>query len=167
LRRVLECRKNTGRHLSGALKRLGCSAICRACATPSMMITSGRFQKLFRRSLRQGSDLSRPSHDQLGSFRANGASMRKVISRPRKGVFTLFAMEIVEERGRFLKSPRLGRRRSWPTRGSRSIRAIKRLCRSRGQHACVRSRAEALPIIADDAIDRSSGTGVLKSDAGP
>ena len=81
LRRVLEWQDKHGGIIIEQLKRLGCS-----CDWSRQRYTLDDALPLpcngFRRALRQGADLSRPSNDQLGPGRANRGLGRRVISKP-------------------------------------------------------------------------------------
>ena len=71
-------------------------------------------------------------------------------------------MRLWKNQAAFLKSQRRGRKRSWPIRRWRFIRATSDTLDLLGKHAWRPLAREKIPIIADEAIDPEFGTGVLK-----
>ena len=163
LRRVLEWQDKHGGIIIEQLKRLGCS-----CDWSRQRYTlddayAAAVQKVFVDLYDKGLIYRGRRMINWDPAAQTAVSDEEVINKPQKGHLYFVRYEIVEERRPLSRSRNApGRKRSWPIRLWRFIRATNDTVDLLGKHAWRPLAREKIPIIADEAIDPEFGTGVLK-----
>ena len=162
LRRVLEWQEKHGGIILEQLKRLGCSCdwsrLRYTLDNDYVRAVQNVFVDLY------GKDLIYRGRRMINWDPAaqTALSDEEVISRPQKGSLYFVRYEIVEEAGRFLEVATTRPETIMADTGLAVHPGDKRYADLVGKHAWRPLAHEALPIIADDAIDPKFGTGVLK-----
>jgi valyl-tRNA synthetase len=162
LRRVLEWQEKHGGIILEQLKRLGCSCdwsrLRYTLDDDYVRAVQNVFVDLY------GKDLIYRGRRMINWDPAaqTALSDEEVISRPQKGNLYFVRYEIVEEPGRFLEVATTRPETIMADTGLAVHPGDKRYADLVGKHAWRPLAREALPIIADDAIDPKFGTGVLK-----
>jgi valyl-tRNA synthetase len=162
LRRVLEWQEKHGGIILEQLKRLGCSCdwsrLRYTLDDDYVRAVQNVFVDLY------GKDLIYRGRRMINWDPAaqTALSDEEVISRPQKGNLYFVRYEIVEEAGRFLEVATTRPETIMADTGLAVHPGDKRYADLVGKHAWRPLAREALPIIADDAIDPKFGTGVLK-----
>ncbi len=162
LRRVLEWQEKHGGIILEQLKRLGCSCdwsrLRYTLDDDYVRAVQNVFVDLY------GKDLIYRGRRMINWDPAaqTALSDEEVISRPQKGSLYFVRYEIVEEAGRFLEVATTRPETIMADTGLAVHPGDKRYADLVGKHAWRPLAREALPIIADDAIDPKFGTGVLK-----
>jgi valyl-tRNA synthetase len=162
LRRVLEWQEKHGGIILEQLKRLGCSCdwsrLRYTLDNDYVRAVQNVFVDLY------GKDLIYRGRRMINWDPAaqTALSDEEVISRPQKGNLYFVRYEIVEEPGRFLEVATTRPETIMADTGLAVHPGDKRYADLVGKHAWRPLAREALPIIADDAIDPKFGSGVLK-----
>jgi valyl-tRNA synthetase len=162
LRRVLEWQEKHGGIILEQLKRLGCSCdwsrLRYTLDNDYVRAVQNVFVDLY------GKDLIYRGRRMINWDPAaqTALSDEEVISRPQKGSLYFVRYEIVEEAGRFLEVATTRPETIMADTGLAVHPGDKRYADLVGKHAWRPLAREALPIIADDAIDPKFGSGVLK-----
>ncbi|HXM32837.1 MAG TPA: valine--tRNA ligase, partial [Chthoniobacterales bacterium] len=162
LRRVLEWQEKHGGIILEQLKRLGCSCdwsrLRYTLDDDYVRAVQNVFVDLY------GKDLIYRGRRMINwdPSAQTALSDEEVISRPQKGSLYFVRYEIVEEPGRFLEVATTRPETIMADTGLAVHPGDKRYADLVGKHAWRPLAREALPIIADDAIDPKFGTGVLK-----
>jgi valyl-tRNA synthetase len=162
LRRVLEWQEKHGGIILEQLKRLGCSCdwsrLRYTLDDDYVRAVQNVFVDLYDK------DLIYRGRRMINWDPAaqTALSDEEVISRPQKGNLYFVRYEIVEEAGRFLEVATTRPETIMADTGLAVHPGDKRYADLVGKHAWRPLAREALPIIADDAIDPKFGSGVLK-----
>jgi valyl-tRNA synthetase len=162
LRRVLEWQEKHGGIILEQLKRLGCS-----CDWSRLRYT---LDDDYVRAVQEvfvdlyGKDLIYRGRRMINwdPSAQTALSDEEVIARPQKGSLYFVRYEIVEEPGRFLEVATTRPETIMADTGVAVHPSDKRYADLVGKHAWRPLAREAIPIVADDAIDPKFGTGVLK-----
>src|SRR5205807_343234 len=162
LRRVLEWQEKHGGIIFEQLKRLGCS-----CDWSRLRYTLDdnyvrAVQNVFINLYDKGMIYRGRRMINWDPSAQTALSDEEVIARPQKGSLYFVRYEIVEEPGRFLEVATTRPETIMADTGVAVHPGDKRYADLVGKHAWRPLAREAIPIVADDAIDPKFGTGVLK-----
>ena len=162
LRRVLEWQEKHGGIILEQLKRLGCSCdwsrLRYTLDDDYVRAVQNVFVDLY------GKELIYRGRRMINwdPSAQTALSDEEVISRPQKGSLYFVRYEIAEEPGRFLEVATTRPETIMADTGVAVHPGDKRYSDLVGKHAWRPLAREAIPIVADDAIDPKFGTGVLK-----